>query len=60
MEDTMKTVLAPNAPWPYTATGEVVVKPKPKPLPKPKKPRSKIADTNRKFEEWADKNGLKK
>ena len=57
----MKTVLAPNAPWPkYDAVGEVA-KPKPKPRPpKPKKPRSKIADTNKKFEEWADKNGVKK
>ena len=62
MEGTgMKTVLADGAPWPVYGDGGKPVKPtKPKPPPKPKKPRSKIADTNRKFEEWADKNGLKK
>lgn len=61
----MKTVLAPNAPWPkYDEVGEVV-KPKPKPKPKPKakppkKDPSKIAHTDKKFKEWADKNGVKK
>jgi hypothetical protein len=57
----MKTVLAPNAPWPkYTPEGEVV-KPKPAPKPKPKlKGASKIAHTSKKFDEWADKNLARK
>ncbi len=57
----MKTVLAPNAPWPkYDEVGEVV-KPKPKPKPKPpKKDPSKIANTDKKFDEWADKNLARK
>jgi hypothetical protein len=40
----MKTVLAPNAPWP---TYEKVVKPKP-----PPKVRSKPSHTDDKFEQW--------
>jgi hypothetical protein len=63
MEDTMKTVLAPNAPWPtYTPEGEVV-KPKPvakKRVPPPPKDPSKIAHTSKKFDEWADKNLARK
>lgn len=63
----MKTVLAPNAPWPKFESG-----PEPKPkfehkskpirkiAPKPKKPRSKIANTDAKFDEWADKNLARK
>jgi hypothetical protein len=59
----MKTVLADGAPWPtYTPEGEVV---KPKPVvkkrvaPPPKDP-SKIAHTDKKFDEWADKNLARK
>jgi hypothetical protein len=58
----MKTVLAPNAPWPKYENGEVV-KPPPKPKPRklpPKRDASKIAHTNKKFDEWATKNGVKK
>jgi hypothetical protein len=55
----MKTVLAPNAPWP----NKPVEKPKPvvekRVAPPPKAP-SKIAHTSKKFDEWANKNGLKK
>jgi hypothetical protein len=60
----MKTVLAPNAPWPkYNKEGEVIAKPKPKPKPRPKPPKrdaSKIARTDKNFEEWADKNLVRK
>lgn len=55
---THKTVLAPNAPWPVYE--EVVPKvtapkaPKVKKVPPPKK-ASKIAHTDKKFEEWAKK-----
>lgn len=52
----MKTVLAPNAPWP----SKPVEKLKPTPKPKVKKERSKIAHTDKKFDEWATKNGVKK
>ena len=56
----MKTVLAPNAPWPkYAETVETpkpVLKPKPKAKPKLKKQPSKIARTNAKYIEWAGKN----
>jgi hypothetical protein len=45
----MKTVLAPNAPWP--SKEKPVVK---KPLP-PKK-RSKIQKTDEMFQQWASKN----
>lgn len=57
----IKTVLAPNAPWPK-------FDPEPEPKPKfehkskpirkipPKKSRSKIANTDAKFDEWAAKN----
>jgi len=56
----MKTVLAPNAPWPKYENGEVV-KPKPKPRPKPpKRDASKIAHTSKKFDEWADRNLARK
>jgi hypothetical protein len=43
----MKTVLAPNAPWPG--------KPKPK-VEKQPKPRSKPQKTDEMFEQWAAKN----
>ncbi len=58
----MKTVLAPNAPWPkYNKEGEVIAKPKPKPKPKPpKRDASKIARTDKKFDEWADRNLARK
>jgi hypothetical protein len=56
----MKTVLAPNAPWPVWGEDGKPVKPKPKPKPKPKKPTSKIAHTSKKFDEWADKNLARK
>jgi len=58
----MKTVLAPNAPWPKYENGELV-KPKPKPKPRkipPPKSASKIANTDKKFTEWADKNLTRK
>lgn len=54
----MKTVLAPNAPWPKYEEAEAP-KPKPKPKPRPKPPKknpSKIAHTDKKFDEWAAKN----
>jgi hypothetical protein len=53
----MKTVLAPNAPWPKWEEKEAKppAKPKPKPKPKPKKP-SKMKHTDAKFAEWAEKN----
>ena len=51
----MKTILAPNAPWPnYEAP-----KPKAKPVRKPVqllKPSSRIKHTNAKYDEWASKN----
>ena len=55
----MKTVLAPNAPWP----NKPVEKPKPvakKRVPPPPKSASKMANTDKKFTEWAQKNGVKK
>jgi len=56
----VKTVLAPNAPWPkFDKEGKVVAKPKRKPKPKappPKKSPSKIKRTDDKYIEWADKN----
>ena len=55
----MKTVLAPNAPWP----NKPVEKPKPvakKRVPPPPKSPSKIAHTDKKFDEWADKNLARK
>jgi hypothetical protein len=55
----MKTVLAPNAPWP----NKPVQKPKPVAktrVPPPPKNPSKIANTDKKFTEWAKKNGAKK
>lgn len=54
MENVVKTVLAPNAPWPVWGDDGKPVKPKPK--PKPKKPPSKIKRTDEKFSEWASKN----
>lgn len=64
----MKTVLAPNAPWPKWEEEEKVVEPpKPKPVLKPKpkakppkKDPSKIARTDKNFDKWASKNGVKK
>lgn len=61
----MKTVLAPNAPWPKF---DPAPEPKPKfehkskPIRKipPKKSRSKIANTDAKFDEWAEKNLARK
>ena len=50
----MKTVLAPNAPWPYKSEPPKV-KPAPK-APKPPRPRSKIGNTDDKFKAWAEKN----
>ena len=51
----MKTVLAPGAPWPKTPAE------KPKPVPKkrvrpPPKDPSKIQNTDKMFQLWADKN----
>jgi hypothetical protein len=59
----MKTVLAPDAPWPVWGEDGKPVKPKPKPKPRkipPKKDMSKIAHTDKKFDEWADKNLARK
>ena len=59
----MKTVLAPNAPWPVWGKDGEPVKPKPKPKPKakpPKKDPSKIKRTDARFDEWADKNLARK
>jgi hypothetical protein len=55
----MKTVLAPNAPWPKWEEDKPTPPPKPKPKPKnkpPKKDQSKIERTDRNFEKWASKN----
>jgi hypothetical protein len=55
----MKTVLAPNAPWPKydqpVEAAKPVLKPKPKAKTKPKKKPSKIAKTTAKYLEWAGK-----
>jgi hypothetical protein len=57
----MKTILAPNAPWPKYENGELVKpKPKPKPKPRPKNSASKIANTDKNFNEWADRNLARK
>ncbi len=59
----MKTVLAPNAPWPKWEEDKPTPPPKPKPKPKkvpPKKSQSKIAHTDKKFDEWADRNLARK
>lgn len=48
----MKTVLAPNAPWPTKPKEKAAVVKVAKP---PKKP-SKRAETDKKFTEWASKN----
>lgn len=61
----MKTVLAPNAPWPKweEKVEALVPPPKPKPKPKakpPKKDVSKIKRTDARFDEWADKNLARK
>jgi len=60
----VKTVLAPNAPWPKYENGELVKpKPKPKPKPRPKPPKkdvSKMARTDKNFDEWADRNLARK
>lgn len=58
----MKTVLAPNAPWPNKPVEKpkvVKAAPKPRKPPPPKSP-SKIAHTSKKFDEWADKNLARK
>lgn len=53
----IKTVLAPNAPWPKFDKEGKVIKPKPKPrVPPPKKDPSKIKRTDEKYIEWAGKN----
>ena len=49
----MKTVLAPNAPWPKVEP-EIAI-PKPKPKRKPKPGYGKRTQTDRKFEEWLAK-----
>lgn len=52
---THKTILAPNAPWPVYEKAKPSTKtPKVKKVPPPKK-ASKIAHTDKKFEEWAKK-----
>jgi len=54
----MKTVLAPNAPWPNKVEEKVEVK-KPAPrkrVPPPPKSASKMRKTDAKFDEWARKN----
>jgi hypothetical protein len=57
----VKTVLAPNAPWPVWGDDGKPVKPKPKKrVPPPPKDLSKIANTDKKFDEWADKNLARK
>jgi hypothetical protein len=59
MRSKVKTVLAPNAPWP----NKPVEKPKPvakKRVPPPPKNPSKIAHTDKKFDEWADRNLARK
>lgn len=59
----MKTVLAPNAPWPVWGEDGKPVKPQPRPKPRkipPKKDPSKIANTSKKFDEWADRNLARK
>ena len=48
----MKTVLAPNAPWPT----KPVEKPKAVAKKKPPKKPSKRTETDKKFTEWASKN----
>jgi len=54
----MKTVLAPNAPWPYTPKPKV--EPTPKPVQaertKPKVPRKKGTHIDQRYIEWAAKN----
>lgn len=52
----MKTVLAPNAPWPYNKVEEVAEPPKPKPKPKKVPHKSKIKRTTERFNQWAEKN----
>lgn len=59
----MKTVLAPNAPWPKWEEKVEAPVPKPKPKTKPKPPKrnpSKMANTDKNFDAWAKKNGVKK
>jgi hypothetical protein len=54
----MKTVLAPNAPWPNKPVEQpkaVKAAPKPRKLPPPKNP-SKIKHTDEMFQRWAAKN----
>jgi hypothetical protein len=49
-KETVKTVLVPDAPW----HDKPAVKKKRE--PRPPKPPSKIAKTNKMFEQWASKN----
>lgn len=61
----MKTVLAPNAPWPKWEEEQPTSPPKPKPKPKakpkpPKKDPSKIARTDLNFDAWAARNLARK
>lgn len=53
----MKTVLAPNAPWPVVpeAKPKVVVVKKPRPV-RTMSATSKIKHTNERYEQWAQKN----
>ena len=52
----MKTILAPNAPWPKPEEWAEKPKPKPKGKPRPKTPpKTKIAQTNVNFERWLER-----
>jgi hypothetical protein len=52
----MKTVLAPNAPWPYLKPAAPAPAPeKKKRVPKPPQNQSKRRQTDAKFEEWMAK-----
>lgn len=53
----MKTVLAPNAPWPKPPEKKPVAK---KRVPPPPKNPSKIQHTDKMFELWASKNFIGK
>ena len=57
----MKTVLAPNAPWPVVPEAKTVIVKNPKPARVQLSPRSRIANTNERYRLWAEKNlGAKK
>jgi hypothetical protein len=54
----MKTVLAPNAPWPNKPAEKPVAK---KRVAPPRKDASRQAKTDKLFQQWAEKNlGVKK